>query len=315
MTDSASSYRCPLCSATTSKLAYRFAEGSYVRCTHCQLLSLYPLPNADSLLDLYDASYYGGSSTEAPNAGDRESDVHCVGARERPHASAKTEGYGAYAEQRTARSLSFQRYAASMARQHPGARVLDVGCALGYFLKVALEHGLDAYGVDASEAAILQIRPEFGSRVRHGTLADIPDTEHGTYDYVFASDLIEHVPEPRGFVAEVARLLKPGAKFWGITPNTASLLAKLSRQHWVSFKPPEHVILYDKEQIRRLLAPHFTLVKVSTALQEYPAALVAERLGQLLGPLGTLATRAGSALGSRALRVPDGNMFVQATKR
>jgi 2-polyprenyl-3-methyl-5-hydroxy-6-metoxy-1,4-benzoquinol methylase len=228
--------------------------------------------------------------------------------------AAQTEGYHSYVEQRATRTLTFRRYAAAMARRLPKARVLDVGCALGFFLEAALEHGLDAHGIDASNAAISAIRPRFGERVKSGTLASVPDREHASYDIVFASDIIEHIPKPHEFVAQVARLLKPAGEFVGITPNARSLLARISGKRWVSFKPPEHVILYTPRQMRTLLSRDFASVVVTPALQEYPATLVAQRLVELLGPATELGQRTRSALGARRLRVPDGNMLIRATK-
>lgn len=39
------------------------------------------------------------------------------------------------------------------------------------------------------------------------------------FDGVYSINVLEHVPDPRLFVAEVARILKPGGLFLGITPN------------------------------------------------------------------------------------------------
>jgi 2-polyprenyl-3-methyl-5-hydroxy-6-metoxy-1,4-benzoquinol methylase len=279
------------------------------------------MPTPEALIELYDADYYGNAETESTIAqdGDRQSEVRSVGQR-RPAGTQcananPTEGYAAYAEQREARILSFRRYAKAISARQPGARVLDVGCALGFFLEAALEQDLDAHGIDASEAAIASILPKYGSRVRSGTLESLIPTAQASFDVVFASDLIEHVPTPLSFVEQVSTLLKPGGEFWGVTPNAKSLLARVSRRQWVSFKPPEHVILYTPKHLRRLLAPHFKSIRITPALQEYSASLVADRLSQLLGPAGSFAKRAGQSLGSRSLRIFDGNMCVRARRR
>lgn len=320
MTDEAPRFCCPLCETLASTPAFEFEAGSYVRCTRCRLLSLYPMPTPGALLNLYDADYYGNVETESTaQEGERHSQVRWVGQAgsftERSPKANATKGYTAYVGQRQARMLSFRRYAKAISQQHPRARVLDVGCALGFFLEAALEYDLDVHGIDASDAAIASILPQFGSRVRCGTLESLLPTARSSFDIVFASDLLEHVATPKTFVEQVSLLLKPGGEFWGITPNAQSLLARVSRRHWVSFKPPEHVVLYTPKQLRRLLAPHFKHVRIWPAIQEYPASLVAERLGQLLGPAGSLAKRVGQSLGSRSLRIPDGNMCVQARRR
>lgn len=322
MSDSASGFSCPLCGATRATPAYDFEQGSYVRCAICQLLSLHPMPEPEALIGLYDADYYGDCVADRRPAqdGERHSEVRCVGEqlKTRPsatHDQVQTEGYGAYAEQRQARTRSFRRYAKEINKKHPRGRVLDVGCALGFFLEAALEQGLDVHGIDASEAAISSIQPKFGSRVRSGTLDSLLPSAQASFDVVFASDLIEHVPTPLSFIEHVRGLLKPEGEFWGITPNAESLLARVSGRRWVSFKPPEHVILYTPRHLRRLLSPHFTNIRIAPALQEYPATLVAERVSDLLGPAAALAQRAGQSLGSRSLRVPDGNMRVRAKRR
>ncbi len=41
----------------------------------------------------------------------------------------------------------------------------------------------------------------------------------GSFDGVYTINVLEHVPDPKALVAEVARILKPGGLFLSITPN------------------------------------------------------------------------------------------------
>ena len=36
----------------------------------------------------------------------------------------------------------------------PGAKILDIGCAVGYVVEILRSHGLDAEGIDIAEAMI-----------------------------------------------------------------------------------------------------------------------------------------------------------------
>jgi SAM-dependent methyltransferase len=98
-----------------------------------------------------------------------------------------------------ARARRHERFFA-LARLPDDARVLDVGCgALGLR---ALEPGLDITGVDLAE------RPDYpGPFVRADASAGLPFAT-GSFDLVYCSSVIEHVPPPRriAFAAEVRRV-------------------------------------------------------------------------------------------------------------
>ena len=56
----------------------------------------------------------------------------------------------------------------------PGDKVLDIGCAKGYFVKDFLEKKIDAYGVDISDYAIKNCHPNVKSRLRINNAKKLP---------------------------------------------------------------------------------------------------------------------------------------------
>jgi cyclopropane fatty-acyl-phospholipid synthase-like methyltransferase len=50
-----------------------------------------------------------------------------------------------------------------------GDRVLDVGCAKGFLVKDLLALGIDAYGIDISEYALMHCEPEVAGRLHLGS--------------------------------------------------------------------------------------------------------------------------------------------------
>jgi len=99
----------------------------------------------------------------------------------------------------------------------PGpARVLDVGCYDGSLL-AALPPRFRRHGVEASTAAADKAR-ERGIEIVAKSIADLARVaEH--FDVICAVDVIEHVSQPRDFVALLARHLSPGGRLIVSTGN------------------------------------------------------------------------------------------------
>ena len=68
-----------------------------------------------------------------------------------------------------------------------GDRVVDFGCAKGFWVRAALESGLDAWGLDISEYARVHCDPAAFGRV----LSPLDNTHR--YQFGFAKDTLEHV--------------------------------------------------------------------------------------------------------------------------
>ncbi|MFQ5514344.1 MAG: class I SAM-dependent methyltransferase [Myxococcota bacterium] len=76
----------------------------------------------------------------------------------------------------------------------PGSRVLDVGCAKGFLVKdlMAVCPGLEAFGLDISEYAILNCEPEVIGRLHLGSCDHLPFPDH-SFDAVIAKDVIHNL--------------------------------------------------------------------------------------------------------------------------
>lgn len=103
----------------------------------------------------------------------------------------------------------------------PGERVLDCGCGLGWFLKIAVElYDCRLYGVDADLARLERAAREVGPRGRlvAGTTDELPFPGN-TFDKVVLSEVLEHVADDARALAEVRRVLKPGGIVAITVPN------------------------------------------------------------------------------------------------
>jgi len=139
----------------------------------------------------------------------------------------------------------------------PG-RLLEIGCAGGWLLKHALERGWEARGVELSAEAVEHAR-KLGLDVHHGDLAGarFPDS---FFDLVYMGDVLEHVPDCRAVLAEVARVLKPAGFAYLRGPVTTNSLArrlalrgyKFAGRPIVLREPPYHLWEFTPRSLVRL---------------------------------------------------------------
>jgi SAM-dependent methyltransferase len=104
------------------------------------------------------------------------------------------------------------------------AVVIDVGCGDGSALAVAAgQNPAHRFaGVDWSASALGSARALGLTVLRGGVAAPGLPVADGAADVVIMSELIEHLVDPDGAVAEVRRVLRPGGSLLLSTPNLAA---------------------------------------------------------------------------------------------
>jgi 2-polyprenyl-6-hydroxyphenyl methylase/3-demethylubiquinone-9 3-methyltransferase len=90
----------------------------------------------------------------------------------------------------------------------PGARLLDVACGGGLLAPHLRGTGYRHVGVDLSRPALVQAK-DHGVAVVSGDVMRLPFGDE-TFDVVVAGEILEHVADVPGLVAEVCRVLRPG---------------------------------------------------------------------------------------------------------
>jgi len=111
-----------------------------------------------------------------------------------------------------------------------GARVLEVGCGPGQLsIRLARRYGLDVTGIDLDPAMIDRAqanadragdgdtrRPSF----RVGDVASLPFPD-GSFDLVVSTLSMHHWADPAAGLAEIGRVLRPGARalIWDFKPG------------------------------------------------------------------------------------------------
>jgi 2-polyprenyl-3-methyl-5-hydroxy-6-metoxy-1,4-benzoquinol methylase len=224
---------CNLCGAqdTTPRLVGRDRQFSHegafrvVRCKGCGLVYLNPRPGPKDLEPHYPAEYYQAMGTNDPQ---------------------------------NLRGLT--RLGLDMWLRHhippfvPGGRVLDIGCAGGYYLSVLRQLGWGVHGVEIAPAQAQHAREQFGLDVRTGAaevvLAEFPD---GHFDVITMWHVLEHLADPSGVLAEAYRLLKPGGRLMLEVPNFRSLSKFIFRTYWFPLELPRHLYHFTPQTLAAML--------------------------------------------------------------
>jgi SAM-dependent methyltransferase len=117
------------------------------------------------------------------------------------------------------------RMLAGMLRDVTGpAVIIDLGCGDGSALAIAAEHN-PAHrfaGIDWSGDALRQAQAAGLTVVRASVSGGSLPVADGAADVVIMSELIEHLVDPDGAVAEARRILRPGGSLLLSTPNLAA---------------------------------------------------------------------------------------------
>jgi len=128
--------------------------------------------------------------------------------------------------------------------------LLDVGCGGGKFLLSMRQLGWQVEGVEFNPSAVQTCR-ESGLEVFQGELstAAFPDNH---FDVITARHVIEHIPNPKAFVAEIFRILKPGGLMILRTPNSQALGRGWFGTNWYANDVPRHLILFAPSNLQLL---------------------------------------------------------------
>lgn len=215
---------CPICGGAPATPVLKKNGYTIACCSQCGTLHVDPLPSEEALQTHYqDSSYFEGSAGQ---------------------------GYRSYADMQKALLPHFQRRLRAIeARLDARGRILDFGCAAGYFLQVAATAGWTIGGVELSCDMAGQASRALGVPI-FNRLDELPP---GDFDAVTLWDVIEHVPSPVDTLRALGRRLRPGGMLMLSTPNTGHWQAVREPERWESYRPPAHLIYFDARTLKTTL--------------------------------------------------------------
>jgi len=151
-------------------------------------------------------------------------------------------------------------------QKYEQGRVLDIGCATGYFLNYLQRHiSLNLFGVELNPVAAQFAKEHFQLDVHIGDLhsAQFPDNY---FEAVTMWDVIEHLPDPLYTLKEIRRILAPKGLLLFKTPIIDSLDALIFGRYWAGLDMPRHFYIFSRATLKRLLVESgFRLVEFTAS--------------------------------------------------
>ena len=121
-----------------------------------------------------------------------------------------------------ATGLELRRLQQSIIREITGemSLILDAGCGGGWVSKVLVPSGKKVISMDVSPGNPVKAIRELKHKNHAGLIADIYNIplKEKSLDCIIASEVMEHLPDPRTFIIKMLKLLKKNGKLIITTP-------------------------------------------------------------------------------------------------
>lgn len=237
---------CYLCQQGQPIIYFRKLGHSIYRCPQCHLLTLDFREDYNTfLLRYYQKGYF---------TGDKEN-----------------RAYADYAEDKPNIAKNARNILKKIKKIKPQGALLDVGCAMGFFMEEAQRIGYKVYGIEVSSYAAKAAQQKFAKNIFLGSVeefiqkkTDLPVFSNLLFDVIVLSDLIEHLKDPREVLKGLRKILKKDGIIVIETGDAGSLWARLMGKNWHFFAPPQHLYFFSRETLSKILAQaEYKVIKIT----------------------------------------------------
>jgi SAM-dependent methyltransferase len=191
------------------------------------------------------------------------------------------DGYADYLGSGAELRHEFRRIVAAIRRHVAHGKLVELGCAFGFFLDEAAPY-FETCGVEISDHA----RAVCASRGLDVVREASPEflSSHGPFDVAVMLDVLEHMPDPGSVLDRLHASMRPHGQLVVTTGDYGSLLSRVMGKRWRLMTPPQHLWFFSAQTLTQFLAHHgFRVHTVEHPWKLVPLALVAYQAARYLG--------------------------------
>jgi len=213
---------CILCKATDHVQVTEENGVQLARCPHCNLLFVLHQPSLDELKALYEKDLEDVYVSRAIRFQQKRTVVSAIDLR------------------------LIKRYVAK-------GRLLEIGCAAGYFLQLAARRGYTPLGIEFNSRLVEYAIKTLGLHVLEGTVrrSNLPP---GIFDAAYMRDVLSHLDDPKKDLRAIRSLLRDDGYLFLETGNFADLtdkqIRRLQRLHKLQI--PDHLFFFSRKSFYKL---------------------------------------------------------------
>ena len=191
------------------------------------------------------------------------------------------DGYPDYESSSEQLRVEFRRVVETLRPHVSGGKLVEYGCAYGYFLDEAATT-FETFGIELSDHARKQCVTRGHDVVREATPEML--AERGPFDAAVMLDVLEHMTDPSDVLAEIHGAMRPGGQLLITTGDFGSLLARVMGSRWRLMTPPQHLWFFSRSTLTALLAVRgFRVHTFERPWKHVPFSLIAYQAGRYVG--------------------------------
>lgn len=164
----------------------------------------------------------------------------------------KGKDYLDYSTEKSALTKNFAQRLSLMQKQIATGKILDVGCAYGYFLELAKRKGFRVEGVEVNSQVAKKASICTGAQIHVGDFLKLK-LKPKSYEMITLFDVVEHLKSPSDYLQKAYTLLKKHGRIVVETGDVASSLATIQKQAWRLVSPQIHLYYFSGKTLSLLL--------------------------------------------------------------
>jgi SAM-dependent methyltransferase len=191
------------------------------------------------------------------------------------------DGYADYEGSGEELRHEFKRILQALQRHVKSGKLVELGCAYGYFLDEAAS-AFEVTGIEISDHA-REVCHRKGLVVEREATSELLATR-GPFDAAVMLDVLEHMQEPGEILDTLHAAMRPGGQLLLTTGDYGSMLARAMGKRWRLMTPPQHLWFFSPRTVTALLERHgFRVHGVDHPWKLVPLALVAYQATRYVG--------------------------------